>query len=40
VLRREIPDLPWPWGPVGLDGFGEELAAGPSPVKVGLTTTS
>jgi hypothetical protein len=37
VLRREIPDPPWPWGPVGLDGLGIEPAAQPSPV--GLTST-
>ncbi len=37
VLRRDIPDPPWPWGPVGLDGPGIEAVAEPSPV--GLNST-
>jgi alkanesulfonate monooxygenase SsuD/methylene tetrahydromethanopterin reductase-like flavin-dependent oxidoreductase (luciferase family) len=28
VLRREIPDPPWSWGPAGLDGPGAGRAAG------------
>ena len=28
VLRRDIPDPPWPWEPAGLDGIGIEPTAG------------
>lgn len=43
VLRREIPDPPWPWGPVGLDSApGSEQAVPdrtPEPSPAGLTST-
>ena len=41
VLRREIPDPPWPWGPVGLDspGLAAEPAREREPSAPGLTTT-
>jgi alkanesulfonate monooxygenase SsuD/methylene tetrahydromethanopterin reductase-like flavin-dependent oxidoreductase (luciferase family) len=43
VLRREIPDPPWRWGPVGLDGASGSDAvvpdAGREPSQVGLTST-
>jgi alkanesulfonate monooxygenase SsuD/methylene tetrahydromethanopterin reductase-like flavin-dependent oxidoreductase (luciferase family) len=50
-LRREIPDPPWPWGPVGVadgqpgaedsvpNGWAAAGAAGSAPAPVGLTTT-
>jgi alkanesulfonate monooxygenase SsuD/methylene tetrahydromethanopterin reductase-like flavin-dependent oxidoreductase (luciferase family) len=31
VLRREIPDPPWPWGPVNVAAPGNESAAAPVP---------
>jgi len=37
VLRRDIPDPPWPWGPVGIADPGPAPAAEPSPV--GLAST-
>jgi alkanesulfonate monooxygenase SsuD/methylene tetrahydromethanopterin reductase-like flavin-dependent oxidoreductase (luciferase family) len=41
VLRRDIPDPPWPWGPVGLDGPAAETAprAAAEPSAAGLTAT-
>jgi alkanesulfonate monooxygenase SsuD/methylene tetrahydromethanopterin reductase-like flavin-dependent oxidoreductase (luciferase family) len=37
VLRREIPDPPWPWGPSGLDGADTEPETATS--AIGVTTT-
>jgi alkanesulfonate monooxygenase SsuD/methylene tetrahydromethanopterin reductase-like flavin-dependent oxidoreductase (luciferase family) len=35
VLRRDIPDPPWPWGPAGSVPAGAEPAAEPAPAGVG-----
>jgi alkanesulfonate monooxygenase SsuD/methylene tetrahydromethanopterin reductase-like flavin-dependent oxidoreductase (luciferase family) len=37
VLRRDIPDPPWPWGPVNIEGPAAESAAEPRPAD--LTST-
>ena len=37
VLRREIPDPPWPWGPAGLHSAHTQPAAVTS--AIGVTTT-
>jgi hypothetical protein len=35
VLRRDIPDPPWPWGPAGRVPAGAGPAAEPTPAGVG-----
>jgi alkanesulfonate monooxygenase SsuD/methylene tetrahydromethanopterin reductase-like flavin-dependent oxidoreductase (luciferase family) len=38
VLRRELPDPPWPWGPAGPAGAGAASAGGElAPAPIGLT---
>jgi len=37
VLRRDIPDPPWPWGPVGITGASPGPAAEPGPVSLAST---
>jgi len=37
VLRRDIPDPPWPWGPVGLAEPGPVPAGGSGPLSLAST---
>jgi alkanesulfonate monooxygenase SsuD/methylene tetrahydromethanopterin reductase-like flavin-dependent oxidoreductase (luciferase family) len=37
VLRRHIPDPPWPWGPVGIQDPAADPGAGPRPADLAST---
>jgi alkanesulfonate monooxygenase SsuD/methylene tetrahydromethanopterin reductase-like flavin-dependent oxidoreductase (luciferase family) len=37
VLRRDIPDPPWPWGPVGIEDPAAGPATGPRPADLAST---
>jgi alkanesulfonate monooxygenase SsuD/methylene tetrahydromethanopterin reductase-like flavin-dependent oxidoreductase (luciferase family) len=39
ALRRDLPNPPWPWGPVGIEDQAAEAAAGPRAAGAGLAGT-